>query len=536
MSGGSRYRFGPLERRGLIAGWRGGQIVSVALGLLVAVAALRDHSGAAGVAVALLAVVGGIAVACWPLGGRTAEEWAPTVARWCIGGMSGRRLQRVDVAAGGRCTATGARRCGRACQAEILPTAGDGVPRPGRRRRRPPSRSVFGGLRILEVGGEVVPGAPKEDRPGDGPAVVYDRRAGTSTAVLRVAGRSFALLGTAEQDRRVAAWASVLASLARERPTVRRLQWMASSLPDDGRGVRDDLVRRASLPEESVAHRSYRQLLDEVGSGTCRHEVLLAVQVRVGGPLHRPGPGEPSLAPLLREMDALRRLLGDTEVEVAGLLGTRALAAACRAARHPGAVEDPVTAGADRLVPDRARSAGAAGPPCAAGWPWPLAVRAHWDRAQADGIWQAVYWVAEWPRVEVSPDFLAPLLLGSVQRTVSMVMEPLSPSRAMRQVERARTADLADSELRRRGGFLATARRGREAELVVRREAELADGHASFRFSGYVTVRAGTSAALDQACEATEQAAGQANLELRRLYGDQDRALLHGLPLCTGLA
>ena len=58
-------------------------------------------------------------------------------------------------------------------------------------------------------------------------------------------------------------------------------------------------------------------------------------------------------------------------------------------------------------------------------------------------------------------------------------MEPVSPSRAVRAVEQARTADLADSELRRRGGFLSTARRAREAELVVRREAELADGHAS---------------------------------------------------------
>lgn len=537
MSSGPRYRFGPLERRGLVAGWRGGQIVSVAVGLLVGVAALRDRSGTAGVAVALLAVVGGIAVACWPLGGRTAEEWAPTVARWGVTGVSGRRLQRVDVAAGGRCTGTGGRPCKAGCPAEVPSPARGGMRRADGGRRRPPSRSVFGGLRILEVGREHSPGAPNGDHPGGGAAVVHDRRAGTCTAVLRVAGRSFALLGTAEQERRVAAWASVLASLARERPTVRRLQWVASSLPDDGRGVRDDLARRATLPEGSVAHRSYRLLLDQVGSGTCRHEVLLAVQVRAGRPLSRSGAGEPSAATLLREVDALRRLLGDTEVEVAGLLGTEALAAVCRAARHPGAVEDPVRGGSgDPSAADRDQGRGGAGAPCAARWPWPLAVRAHWDRAQADGVWQAVYWVAEWPRVEVSPDFLAPLLLGSVRRTVSMVMEPLSPSRAMRQVERARTADLADSELRRRGGFLATARRGREAELVVRREEELADGHASFRYSGYVTVRAATSAALDRACEATEQAAGQANLELRRLYGDQERALLHGLPLCTGLA
>jgi len=119
---------------------------------------------------------------------------------------------------------------------------------------------------------------------------------------------------------------------------------------------------------------------------------------------------------------------------------------------------------------------------------------------------------------------------------VAVVMEPLSPSRATRQVEQARTADIADSELRRRGGFLATARRARETELVERRETELADGHGSFRFSGYVTVTAASEPELDDACGATEQAAGQARLELRRLFGDQARAYTCTLPLGRGLA
>ena len=115
-------------------------------------------------------------------------------------------------------------------------------------------------------------------------------------------------------------------------------------------------------------------------------------------------------------------------------------------------------------------------------------------------------------------------------------MEPLSPRRAVRQVEQARTADLADTELRRRGGFLATARRSREAQLVARREEELADGHASFRFSGYVTVTAATREQLAEGCQMTEEAAGQCRLELRRLFGDQERALACTLPLARGLA
>ena len=65
-------------------------------------------------------------------------------------------------------------------------------------------------------------------------------------------------------------------------------------------------------------------------------------------------------------------------------------------------------------------------------------------------------------------------------------MEPVDPARAARQVAQARTADMADGELRRRGGFLATARHAREKESVEDRDVELADGHAQYRFSGYL--------------------------------------------------
>ena len=76
--------------------------------------------------------------------------------------------------------------------------------------------------------------------------VVHDRRARTLTAALAVRGASFALLGADEQDRRVGAWASVLASLAREGSPVRRVQWVASSFPDDGEGVRSYLAAAAA--------------------------------------------------------------------------------------------------------------------------------------------------------------------------------------------------------------------------------------------------------------------------------------------------
>ena len=115
-------------------------------------------------------------------------------------------------------------------------------------------------------------------------------------------------------------------------------------------------------------------------------------------------------------------------------------------------------------------------------------------------------------------------------------MEPVSPARAARQVAQARTADIADGEMRRRGGFLVTARHTREKEGVEERDTELADGHAQYRFTGYVTLTADTRPELATARAALEQAAGQSRIEIRLLYGEQDVAFACGLPLGRGLS
>ena len=496
-----KYRFGPLERRGLIAGWRGGQIAAVAAGLLVGVVSLRAHPNAVGVLEAVAVLAASLAVACWPLGGRTGEEWLPIVVRWGLDGAQGRRQRSPLPGAGHRARALSLR----------------GTARPERVGR---AVGAFAGLCLLGVGGD-------RDAPVSGAVgVIHDERAGTLTAALALEGHSFALLGPGEQERRVAGWSAVLAALAREGSSVHRLQWVALALPDDGRAVHAYLRERAVAAPDSAARTSYTQLLAECGADISRHGVLLAVQVRRGRRARGEGGLAAASSTLLRELVNLARLVADAEVSCLGPLGPDQLAAAIKTVGETDPPAQPGTTAGDGRAADApvARS------------PWPMATEVEWSRVRIDANWHATYWIAEWPRVDVGPDFLAPVLLGPLRRSVSVVMEPISPSRAVRAVEAARTADIADSELRRRGGFLATARRAREAELVARRESELADGHGSFRFSGYVTVSAPSPEQLEEWCQATEHAAGQARLELRRLYGDQERALLCTLPLCRGLA
>jgi hypothetical protein len=505
-----RYRFGPLERRGLVAGWRGGQIASVAGGLLLAVLAVHSRPDVAGGVVALVGVGAGVGLACWPISGRTGEEWLPTVARWSLDGAAHRRRTLSPAPGDGT-------------QSSTVPASAPTASTTGHRGRGGP----FSGLSLLSLAPQGGAGS------GSAPAVgvIHDAGGRTYTAALSIRGRSFTLLGPDEKEHRIGGWAGVLASLARERSPVHRLQWIASTVPDDGRGVRAHLAERAVLDPSHAAYRSYCGVLGVAGTSASRHEVVVALQVKADRRLQRAARaagegGEGTGVVLLRELDALARQMADADMTVEGVLGPAELAAIVRRAGQAAPAGTTV-------VPGIRPSAASAD---VSRWPWPMAMEAEWGQLHTDETWHATYWIAEWPRVDVGPDFLGPLLLAPGRRTVAVVMEPLSPSRAVRQVEQARTADLADSEMRRRGGFLDTARRSREAELVARREVELADGHASFRFSGYVTVTAATRQSLDEACEITEQAAGQARLELRRLFGDQARGFTCALPLCRGLS
>ena len=83
---------------------------------------------------------------------------------------------------------------------------------------------------------------------------------------------------------------------------------------------------------------------------------------------------------------------------------------------------------------------------------------------------------------------------------------------------------------------MSTARHSKESEVLARRESELADGHASFRYAGFLTVAAPSEPELAAACDAVHHAASQARVVIRRLYGDQAGAYTCTLPLARGLA
>jgi hypothetical protein len=504
----TRYRFGPLERRGLVAGWRTGQALTVAGGLVVAVGFLRALPTAAGLGVAVVIVGISVAASTWPIGGRTAEEWVPDLLRH------------------GRNVAVGRRRIAPSRPTGPSPVRPNGQkPGPERRNRRGP----FTGLRILEI--ESAAQLPSL-------AVVHDPVERTYTAVLPASGPGFVLLGSSERERRVAGWASALAGFARQGTPIHRVQWVARTLPGSFagggsangtgngtlNGTRNGTAHGYGAGSHGSPSASYEDLLATTSLGMSRHQVFIAVSVKYShsppGGARRRGTSHENAgkcAVLLREVAAFRRRLSDADLQSAPPLSPRAMASVMRTG----------FAGPGWIWPEES----------ATSWPWPLATEVHWDALRTDATWQATYWVSEWPRTDVGTDFLAPLLLAAdLRQAVSVVMEPMSPLEATRKAQQARTADVADAELRQKGGFLRTARRRREEETLADREIELADGHAPYRFSGYVTVSGEHRDALEEACGHLEQAAGRAGMEVRRCFGNQQNAFMFTLPLCRGLA
>jgi hypothetical protein len=489
-----RYRFGPLEQRGLVGPLGFGQVATLAGAATLGLGALYAAGGWGGLVVALLLISGAAVLVVVPIEGRTPLAWAPHALRWAVRvrGQRGYRSPR--------------------------PSAGFGSA-PGAEAFLPP-----------ELGRLAMIGVPyRSDRVG----VLHDPGAGTYSVALAVRAGSFGLLDPAEQERKLDGWGSVLASLARDGSPVRRLQWIERTLPAPG----DELAaylqakRDRSVPLDSGLVASYIELIESAAPATTEHEILLVLQIderRGARELRRLGGGtEAAQALALREAESLAERLSVAEVSVLGLLRPRRYTQAIRDAFDPfgrqvrarAALGDPGREGVD---------------PAQMG---PLAAHEEWSRYRTDSAHHISGWISAWPRTDVGPAFLTPLLMQSTApRTVAVCIEPVPHSLAIRKAEAARTAEVAEEIGRERQGFLTTARIRRRQQAAARKEEELADGHAEMRFAGFISAYGPDAEAAERSYAETEHSAALARLELQRLYGEQARAFTFTLPLGRGLA
>jgi hypothetical protein len=488
----ARFRFPPLERRGLAGGLRMGQIAFLALCSVAAVMVLRTSPSGGGFAASVLLAATGIALTAVPFRGRGIDEWIP-VAFWWV-------LLRHDSAFKSRTPFLGHRWNGTKVERE---------------HDLPPT---LAGVELLAF-----PVAEDQTL-----GVLHDARQGAYVAVMQASVRSFGLLGADDQERQLTNWGHVLAGIARESACVRRVQALERTAPHEGDELRAWLRDAAATPEDAPISRSYQRLLAGAGEVSYEHDVLLAIQIderralaTMRGPASR-GKSREAIAclALAREVRRAASRLEEADITVAGLLAPAQLARTVRLGHDPF---------------DQRRRGSIATPEAT---PFaPGAAETGWDRYRCDGAMHRTYWVAQWPRLEVGAGFMLPLLLGpTVVRTMSFVAQPVPPARARAAVEAAITSDDADSQVRAERGFRSTVRSEQQRTAARRREKELAAGHEELRFAGFITVSGRDEDDLERSCEAVLQAAQQSYLDLQLMYGQQDTGFTCGaLPLCRGL-
>ncbi|MET4639604.1 hypothetical protein ABIE24_002849 [Mycetocola sp. 2940] len=455
------------------------QLIALSISILTIVTALYT-AGAPGIAWSSPIWVPAAAIVCVPISGRKIVEWVPIVARWVWRAAYRQLTYRRHIV-----------------------------------RPRP-------------VGTLALPGdasALREwDDPESGAVMVHDPHSQTLTAIVWVSHPAFALLDPGEQHRRVVGWGRVLASACRS-GRIARLQVSERTLPDSGTGLAE-WWQQHGIDDDTWAATTYRDLIERAGPAGERHETTISLSLDVAAcsrQIRSQGGGMRGAAAVLRqEMTALTGALRAADLIVGDWLAADELASILRTAydpavavdleRHPGIGRDLATAG-------------------------PVAVAESWDRLRSDSAFHAVLWISEWPRSQVFPGFLSPLVFtNGILRVVSLHYLPVRADQAARDLRKKKTELLSDAHQRRRFGQIEDASATAEYDDLLQQEAELTAGHGVLRTTGLVCITAPTVDELDAAVASIEQAAIQASCETRRLVGQQAQAFTAAaLPLCRSV-
>lgn len=472
-------QFSRLTRRGVLLGLSLPQLIVLSVAILTVVAALYT---AGGMGLAWTSPLWGALalLAVVPAGGRKMVEWVPIMARWVWRAYLGQLLFR--------------RRIVRPRPAGTLALPGDAA-----------------ALREWED-------------PETGAAMIHDPHAQTLTVILGVSHPAFVLLDPGEQQRRVSGWGRVLASACRS-GRIARIQVSERTLPDSGTGLAE-WWRQHGTDDGSWAATTYKELIDRAGPAGERHAttVSLALDMKAAArQIRTSGGGMRGAAAMLRqEMTSLTTALRAAELTSTGWLTPGEVAVILRSAYDPAA--GPALESHGALGRDLATAG-------------PVAVTETWERLRSDSAFHAVLWVTEWPRSQVYPGFLAPLVLSNgILRVLALHYTPVRADQAARDLRKKKTELISDAAQRRKIGQVEDA--GASAELgdVLQQEADLTAGHGVLRVTGLVSVSAPTADGLDAAVAAIEQAAIQASCETRRLVGQQAQAFTAAaLPLCRSL-
>ena len=485
-----RYRFAAFRRTGLFGNVPPTLLITLAVGVIAGWLAVLSH---APLLVAIVPLLVCALVGFGRVGGRPIHELLPRLAVWGWRRVLHRHRWRrpVPLIVDG-----------------VLPVS---LPR------------ALDGIELFEVDRPwMIAGLP----PG-AVGVTRDRTVGTVTAVLPVSGDGqFALADPLTQDSKVDLWGLALAGFCREGGAVVRVTWKDWTSPSGIDEHLHDVKTRWADEADSDARQSYLALIEDVAPTSVRHEVLIEVTVDprlVRSRRRRPGHHvEAAVGVLLEEMRLFVSRLEHAGLEVGAPLDAASVVEATRVRSDPRLVD---------LLPMLSKSLATAAGKASADF-GPLAVEEHWDHIRVDGAVHRTWWFARWPRREVPAGWLDQLLFGiPATRTVTVVFEPIAPSRSDRDIDKETVTRETNTDDRARRGFRIRAADRKASREVGLRETELNDGFSELAYVGLLTVTAQTLDELDDVSGIVEQTAAQSGIELHPLYARHAAGWVSSLPL-----
>jgi hypothetical protein len=349
------------------------------------------------------------------------------------------------------------------------------------------------------------------DDPDSGTCMVHDPHRQTLSVVVAVSHPAYVLLSPGDQQSRVTAWGRLLGSLSKS-GYCSAVQVLEATVPDPGTGVAG-WYERHGIHDGGWADSNYAELLVQSSHGSSTHRTTITVSLdmrRAAKPIREAGRGVKGAAAVLRgQMEVLSYSLRAAELRVDGWLDNASLAVMVRQAYDPAAGLRAGSPGASL------RTAG------------PVGISEHWDYLRHDSGYSSVLWISEWPRQNVAPSFLHPVVFAQgVRRSLTLVAHPLGASEALRKIRKEKTEAITDSAQKTRVGQIQDLSDRQEYEDVLAREQALIAGHADMEFSGFVTVTAPSRDELSAAVSQVEQAFGQAACETRVLFGRQSQGFV----------
>jgi hypothetical protein len=357
-----------------------------------------------------------------------------------------------------------------------------------------------------------------DDGRGGRHALLWNRRTGQLSVVVRCSPVGLDLADTAQTDLWVASWGAFLADLGYQ-PLVRHVAVTVDTAPSGGTTVRDHIARRLDPTAPPLS----RQVLDQLAAITPATSAEVDTRITLCLDPNRASPKPADLLAAVIEvgrwLPGIENGLGACGVAVLGRATTGWITERIRVAFDPDSRADL----AHRTDTDRLLAWQDAAP---------VGAVESWDSYRHDGGISMTWALREAPRQAVGASVLAPLLTtGPFPRRTTLLYQPYPADQAAAKVE----AEVTSGQIRR-----AWAQRTRRDETqrdrddrarAVQSAREEAQGAGVGRLTLFVTTTVTDPKDLPAAVADVEQRAGQAKVRLRRMRGAQAAGFAVGLGL-----